>query len=177
MKEFEFEGNWRKFVVGDEILNEQRAQRSLPVAKQLEKDLDVLVTPANYNPNDDKVIVYPNRKPGEENRVGRTSQRITLQMFGDAQLRLISIFGYERGLDLIGEPYSRTSMAGFGSWMPESSNRPEVDYDDLKVYIIQLVRGLEGEAKAQADFYKDNKGYYKQDGRIGVGLSSQPRQR
>ena len=53
----------------------------------------------------------------------------------------------------------------------------EVDYDDLKVYIIQLMRGLEGEAKAQADFYKDNKGYYKQDGRIGVGLSSQPRQR
>ena len=52
MKEFEFEGNWRRFVVGDEILNEQRAQRSLPVAKQLEKDLGVLVTPANYNPND-----------------------------------------------------------------------------------------------------------------------------
>jgi hypothetical protein len=25
----------------------------------------------------------------------------------------------------------------------------------LKVYIIQLQRGLEGEAKAQADFYKD----------------------
>ena len=155
MKEFEFESNWRKFVVGDEILNEQRAQRSLPVAKQLEKDLGVLVTPANYNPNDDKVVIYPDRKPGEDRLIGRTSQRITLQIFGDAQLRLVSIFGQTRSLDLIGEPYSGTSMVGFGSWMPESSNRPEVNYDDLKVYIIQLRRGLEAEAKAQADFYKN----------------------
>ena len=155
MKEFEFEGKWRKFVDSGEILNEQRAQRSLPVAKQLEKDLGVLVTPANFNPNDDKVIIYPDRKPGEGSRVGRTSQRITLQIFGDAQLRLISIFGHEKSLDLIGEPYGRASMVGFGSWMPESSNRPEVEYDDLKVYIIQLRRGLEAEAEAQRGFYKN----------------------
>ena len=155
MKEFEFEGKWRKFVDGDEILNEQRAQRSLPVAKQLEKDLGVLVTPANYNPNDDKVVIYPDRKPGDDRFIDRTSQRITLQMFGDAQLKLVSIFGQEKSLDLIGEPYSRTSMVGFGSWMPESSNRPEVDYDDLEVYIIQLRRGLEAEANAQREFYKN----------------------
>ena len=56
-------------------------------------------------------------------------------------------------MDLIGEPYNGTRMAGQGIWMP-SGGKP-ITMEDLKVYIIQLKRGLEGESQAQADFYKD----------------------
>jgi len=44
-------------------------------------------------------------------------------------------------------------MANQGIWMPRGGK--PITMKDLKVYIIQLQRGLEGEAKAQADFYKD----------------------
>ena len=81
------------------------------------------------------------------------AQRIGLRY--DGGLLLKSIVGYKRSMDLIGEPYNSTSMAGQGYWMPEGGKGVPVTMEDLKVYIIQLVRGLEGEAKAQADFYKD----------------------
>ena len=151
MNEFKFEGKWRKFVVEGAIEGGQ----SDFVAKEMEKDLGVLVTPASYNPNDDKVVIYPDLKPGEGNRVGRTSQRITLQLNKEEGTELVSIFGQNRGLDLIGEPYGSTQLAGFGIWMPSENRRPEVDYDEIKTYIIQLRRGLEAEAKAQRDFYKN----------------------
>lgn len=146
MKKFEFEGTWRKFLTEGQ---------SDFVAKEMEKDLGVLVKPASYNPNDDKVTIYPDRKPGDDRFIDKTSQYITLQLDKEEGTELVAIYGQTRGLDLIGEPYSRTGLAGFGIWMPSESQRPEVDYDDIKVYIIQLRRGLEAEAEAQRDFYKN----------------------
>ena len=151
MKEFEFEGSWRKFITEGAIEGGQ----SDFVAKEMEKDLGVLVTPASYNPNDDKVVVYPSRKPGEAKYIDKTADRITLQLGEEEGTNLVSIYGHTKGLDLIGVPYNKTQMAGFGIWMPSESSRPEVDYDDIKTYIIQLRRGSEAEAKAQRDFYKN----------------------
>jgi hypothetical protein len=79
------------------------------------------------------------------------AQRIFVKY--DGGLKLVAITGYDRSMDLIGEPYNGTSMANQGIWMPRGGK--PITMKDLKVYIIQLQRGLEGEAKAQADFYKD----------------------
>ena len=167
MKEFKFEGSWRQFLTeGD----------SQTLADQLESELGVKAQPASYNPNDDTVVIYPDKKPGDEvYSSDRMAQTITVKY--DGGLKLKSIKGYQRSLDLIDVPYESTSMAGQGIWMPSGGSGISIKMNDLKVYIIQLRRGLEGESKAQRDFYTSNKGYYKQDGRIGVGLSSQPRQR
>ena len=168
MKEFEFEGNWRKFVI-----EENKAQT---LSDQLENELNVRVAPDRPDGYNDHVVIYPSKKPGDQlYRSDRMAQRIRVKY--DGGLKLIAIVGYTRSMDLIGEPYSGTSMAGQGIWMPEGGKGVPLTMDDLKVYILQMKRGLEAESQAQADFYKDNKGYYKQDGRIGVGLSSQPRQR
>lgn len=155
---------WRQFLI------EGDAQT---LADQLENELNVKVKPGRDNDSGD-VTVYPNRKPGDQvYSSDRMSQRIGLKY--DDGLLLRSIVGYERSMDLIGEPYNGTSMAGQGIWMPEGGQGVSITMDDLKIYVLQMKRGLEAESKSQADFYKDNKGYYKQDGRIGVGLSSQPR--
>ncbi len=146
MREFQFEGTWRKFLTEGQ---------SDFVAKEMEKDLGVLVKAASYNPDDDKIEIYPSRKPGEDKYIDRTNDRITLQLSEEEGTTLVSIYGHTKGLDLIGMPYNRTQMAGFGIVMPPSTERPEVDYDDIKTYIIQLRRGAEEEAKAQRDFYKD----------------------
>ena len=39
--------------------------------------------------------------------------------------------------------------------MPPSDRRPNVGLDDIQMLIDQLTGGLEREAKAQSDFYKD----------------------
>jgi len=181
MKEFKFEGSWSKFIVED--MDSEFASKSDTIkyaqnlADQLENDLGVRVAPDRPDGYNDHVVIYPSKKPGDQLYRGsdRMTQRIRVKY--DDGLKLIAIVGYTRSMDLIGEPYNGTSMAGQGIWMPEGGKGVPVTMEDLKVYIIQLMRGLEGESKAQADFYKDNKGYYKQDGRIGVGLSSQPRKR
>jgi len=155
---------WRQFLIeGD----------SQTLADQLENELNVKVKPDRDN-DMGKVVIYPNKSPGDQvYSSDRMAQRITVKY--DGGLKLVSIVGYDRSMDLIGEPYSGTSMAMQGIWMPEGGRGIPLSMDALKIYVLQMKRGLEGEAQAQADFYKDNKGYYKQDGRIGVGLSSQPR--
>ena len=155
---------WRQFLI------EGDAQT---LADQLENELNVKVKPDRDN-DTGKVVIYPNKSPGDQvYSSDRMAQRITVKY--DGGLKLESIVGYDRSMDLIGEPYSGTSMAMQGIWMPEGGRGIPLSMDALKIYVLQMKRGLEGEAQAQADFYKDNKGYYKQDGRIGVGLSSQPR--
>tara|TARA_Y100000385_G_scaffold3346_1_gene3660 strand:+ start:84 stop:572 length:489 start_codon:yes stop_codon:yes gene_type:complete len=155
---------WRQFLI------EGDAQT---LADQLENELNVKVKPDRDN-DTGKVVIYPNKSPGDQvYSSDRMAQRITVKY--DGGLELVSIVGYDRSMDLIGEPYSGTSMAMQGIWMPEGGRGIPLSMDALKIYVLQMKRGLEGEAQAQADFYKDNKGYYKQDGRIGVGLSSQPR--
>lgn len=140
MKEFEFEGSWRQFVI---------KENSQTLADQLENELGVLVKPDRF---EDGVDIYPNNKPGDKIYSGnRMAQRIYVKY--DGGLKLIAITGYERSMDLIGEPYNGTSMAGQGIWMPRGGK--PITMEDLKTYIIQLQRGLEGEAKAQSDFYKD----------------------
>jgi len=140
MKEFEFEGSWRQFVI---------KENSQTLADQLESELGVLVKPDRF---DNGVDIYPNKSPGDQvYSSDRMAQRIGLRYDGGLLLR--SIVGYERSMDLIGEPYNGTRMAGQGIWMP-SGGKP-ITMEDLKVYIIQLKRGLEGESQAQADFYKD----------------------
>ncbi len=140
MKEFEFESSWRQFVI---------KENSQTLADQLENELGVLVKPDRF---EDGVDIYPNNKPGDEIFSGnRMAQRIYVKY--DDGLKLAAITGYNRSMDLIGEPYSGTSMANQGIWMPRGGK--PITMKDLKVYIIQLQRGLEGEAKAQADFYKD----------------------
>jgi len=140
MKEFEFESSWRQFVI---------KENSQTLADQLESELGVLVKPDRF---DDGVDIYPNKSPGDQvYSSDRMAQRIGLRY--DGGLLLKSIVGYKRSMDLIGEPYNGTRMAGQGIWMP-SGGKP-ITMEDLKVYIIQLKRGLEGESQAQADFYKD----------------------
>ena len=140
MKEFEFESSWRQFVI---------KENSQTLADQLESELGVLVKPDRF---DDGVNIYPNKSPGDQvYSSDRMAQRIGLRY--DGGLLLKSIVGYKRSMDLIGEPYNGTRMAGQGIWMP-SGGKP-ITMKDLKVYIIQLKRGLEGESQAQADFYKD----------------------
>ena len=140
MKEFEFESSWRQFVI---------KENSQTLADQLESELGVLVKPDRF---DNGVDIYPNKSPGDQvYSSDRMAQRIGLRYDGGLLLR--SIVGYERSMDLIGEPYNGTRMAGQGIWMP-SGGKP-ITMEDLKVYIIQLKRGLEGESQAQADFYKD----------------------
>ncbi len=140
MKEFEFESSWRQFVI---------KENSQTLADQLESELGVLVKPDRF---DNGVDIYPNKSPGDQvYSSDRMAQRIGLRY--DGGLLLKSIVGYKRSMDLIGEPYNGTRMAGQGIWMP-SGGKP-ITMKDLKVYIIQLKRGLEGESQAQADFYKD----------------------
>lgn len=140
MKEFEFESSWRQFVI---------KENSQTLADQLESELGVLVKPDRF---DNGVDIYPNKSPGDQvYSSDRMAQRIGLRYDGGLLLR--SIVGYERSMDLIGEPYNGTRMAGQGIWMP-SGGKP-ITMEDLKVYIIQLKRGLEGESQAQADFYRD----------------------
>jgi len=140
MKEFEFESSWRQFVI---------KENSQTLADQLESELGVLVKPDRF---DNGVDIYPNKSPGDQvYSSDRMAQRIGLRYDGGLLLR--SIVGYKRSMDLIGEPYNSTRMAGQGIWMP-SGGKP-ITMEDLKVYIIQLKRGLEGESQAQADFYKD----------------------
>ncbi len=140
MKEFEFEGSWRQFIV------EGNGQT---LADQLENELGVLVKPDRF---DDGVDIYPNNKPGDEIFSGnRMAQRIYVKY--DDGLKLVAITGYNRSMDLIGEPYNSTRMANQGIWMPRGGK--PIGMDELKVYVLQLQRGLEGEAQAQADFYKD----------------------
>jgi hypothetical protein len=155
---------WRQFLIeGD----------SQTLADQLENELNVKVQP-DRDIESGKAVIYPNKSPGDQVYSSeRMTQRITVKY--DGGLKLVSIVGYERSMDLIGEPYNGTSMAMQGIWMPEGGKGIPLSMDALKIYVLQMKRGLEGESKAQADFYRDNKGYYKQDGRIGVGLSSQPR--
>ncbi len=140
MKEFEFESSWRQFVI---------KENSQTLADQLESELGVLVKPDRF---EDGVDIYPNNKPGDKIFSGnRMAQRIYVKY--DGGLKLIAITGYNRSMDLIGEPYNGTSMANQGIWMPRGGK--PITMEDLKVYIIQLQRGLESEAKAQGDFYKD----------------------
>jgi len=140
MKEFEFESSWRQFVI---------KENSQTLADQLESELGVLVKPDRF---DNGVDIYPNKSPGDQvYSSDRMAQRIGLRY--DGGLLLKSIVGYKRSMDLIGEPYNGTRMAGQGIWMP-SGGKP-ITMEDLKVYIIQLKRGLEDESQAQADFYKD----------------------
>ena len=155
---------WRQFLIEGDAQN---------LADQLENELNVKVQP-DRDTESGKAVIYPNKSPGDQvYSSDRMAQRITVKY--DEGLKLVAIIGYERSMDLIGEPYNGTSMAMQGIWMPEGGAGVPLSMDALKIYVLQMKRGLEGESKAQADFYKDNKGYYKQDGRIGVGLSSQPR--
>ncbi len=155
---------WRQFLIeGDAQV----------LADQLENELGVKVKPDSNNESGE-VTIYPTKAPGDQvYSSDRMAQRINVKY--DGGLKLKSIVGYERSMELIGEPYTKTSMANQGMWMPEYGGGLPIGMDALKIYVLQLKRGLEGEAKAQSDFYKKDKGYYKQDGRIGVGLSSQPR--
>ncbi len=156
---------WRQFLIEGDVQT---------LIDQLENELNVKVKRDRDDGYNDDVVIYPNKQPGDQvYSSDRMAQRIRVKY--DNGLKLVAIVGYERSMDLIGEPYNGTSMAMQGIWMPEGGAGIPLSMDALKIYILQMKRGLEGESKAQADFYKDNKGYYKQDGRIGVGLSSQPR--
>jgi len=119
------------------------------LASELEGQLGVKVKPDRFG---NGVDIYPNNKPGDEIYSGnRMAQRIYVKY--DGGLKLVAITGYDRSMDLIGEPYNGTSMANQGIWMPRVGK--PITMEDLKVYIIQLQRGLESEAKAQSDFYRD----------------------
>ena len=150
MKEFQFEGKWRKFVVegmpsSDEILQD--------IVNDLESKLGVLVLPADYNPNKNKVVIYTQSRPGDEKPYGDMAQRITVSYDDEGEIELDAIIGYNRSMDRIGKPYNRTRMAGQGIWMPIGGEL--VTINDLKYYVKQLQLGHGEEAQAQADFYKD----------------------
>ena len=148
MEEFEFEGTWRKFVHENMMASEMKE-----LISQLEGQLGVKVAPNRYD--DNGIVIYPDKKPEDVvYSSSRNTQNIGL-VFEDGVLRLKSIFGYERGFDKLPFPPGRSSMAGFAIHMPPENSRPKVSLDDIQMLIDQLSGGLEREAKAQADFYKD----------------------
>ena len=122
------------------------------LAAKLQNQLGVKVIPADYD--DSVVVIYPDKQPGDDLYNDRTAQKIGL-VFEDGVLRLRSIFGYERGFDKLPFPAGRSGLAGFATHMPPSDRRPNVGLDDIQMLIDQLTGGLEREAKAQSDFYKD----------------------
>ena len=122
------------------------------LAGKLENQLGVKVIPTQYD--DNMVTIYPDKQPGDDIYDDRTAQKITL-VFEDGVLRLRHIFGYERGFDKLPFPAGRSGLAGFASHMPPSDRRPNMGLDDIQMLIDQLTGGLEREAKAQGDFYKD----------------------
>jgi type II secretory pathway component GspD/PulD (secretin) len=142
MKEFQFEGEWRRFLTeGD----------SQTLADQLENELGVKVQPASYDPDNNRVTIYPGSKPGDTiYSADPMAQTISVKYTNG--LKLTAIKGYTKSLDLIGKPYNRTRYAGQGIWM--ESDMP-VTINELKKYITQLQRGAEAESKAYHDFYKD----------------------
>ena len=177
----EFIGKWRKFMVEgwENTLNEdfytpnEMSAMSIDkesssgafeegidggdvnmgeLAAKLQNQLGVKVIPADYD--DSVVIIYPDKQPGDDLYNDRTAQKIGL-VFEDGVLRLRHIFGYERGFDKLPFPAGRTGLAGFATHMPPSDRRPNVGLDDIQMLIDQLTGGLEREAKAQGDFYKD----------------------
>ena len=177
----EFIGKWRKFMVEgwENTLNEdfytpnEMSAMSIDkesssgafeegidggdvnmgeLAAKLQNQLGVKVIPADYD--DSVVVIYPDKQPGDDLYNDRMAQKIGL-VFEDGVLRLRSIFGYERGFDKLPFPAGRTSLAGFATHMPPSDRRPNVGLDDIQMLIDQLTGGLEREAKAQGDFYKD----------------------
>ena len=148
---------WRQFIIEDmdsEFANKsQRAKYAQEFADELENNLGVRVVPDRDDGVNDDVIIYPSTSPGDQIfSSDRSSQRIKVKFDG---LKLISIFGMTRSLKLIGEPYSNTGMVGMGVWQPEGGKGVPVTMEDLKVYIIQMKRGLEAESEAQRDFYKN----------------------
>ena len=148
MKEFEFEGGWRKFV-----FENMEASEIKGLISQLEGQLGVKVVPNRYE--DNGIVIYPDKQPEDVvYSSNRTAQNIGL-VFEDGVLRLKSIFGYERGFDKLPFPAGRSGMAGFARHMPPENARPNVSLDDIQMLIDQLSDGLGREAKAQADFYKD----------------------
>ena len=150
MKEFQFEGKWRKFVVEGMPSSEEVLQ---DIVNDLESKLGVLVLPADYNPNKNKVVIYTQSRPGDGKPFGNMAQRITVSYNDEGEIELNAIIGYSRSMDRIGKPYNRTRMAGQGIWMPSGGEL--VTINDLKYYVKQLQLGHGEEAQAQADFYKD----------------------
>lgn len=150
MKEFQFEGKWRKFVVEGMPSSEEILQ---DIVNDLESKLGVLVLPADYNPNKNKVVIYTQSRPGDEKPFGDMAQRITVSYDDEGEIELNAIIGYSRSMDRIGKPYNRTRMARQGIWMPSGGEL--VTINDLKYYVKQLQLGHGEEAQAQADFYKD----------------------
>ena len=150
MKEFQFEGKWRKFVVEGMPSSEEILQ---DIVNDLESKLGVLVLPADYNPNKNKVVIYTQSRPGDKKPYGDMAQRITVSYDDEGEIELNAIIGYSRSMDRIGKPYNRTRMAGQGIWMPSGGEL--VTINDLKYYVKQLQLGHGEEAQAQADFYKD----------------------
>jgi len=150
MKEFQFEGKWRKFVVEGMPSSEEILQ---DIVNELEAGLNVLVLPADINPKKNKVVIYPSSQPGGEKPYGPIAQRIVVFYNNEGEIELEAIVGYSRSMDRIGKPYNRTRMAGQGIWMPSGGEL--VTINDLKYYVKQLQLGHGEEAQAQADFYKD----------------------
>lgn len=145
MKEFEFEGSWRRFLIeGD----------SQTLAAQLENELGVKAQPASYDPDNNRVTIYPNSKPGDTIYSTDVMAQTISVKYTDG-LKLTAIKGYTKSLDLIGEPYNRTKYAGQGIWMITGKDGMPVTINELKKYITQLQRGAEAESKAYHDFYKD----------------------
>jgi hypothetical protein len=145
MKEFEFEGGWRRFLTeGD----------SQTLADQLENELGVKAQPASYDPDNNKVTIYPESKPGDTIYSTNVMAQTISVKYTDG-LRLTAIKGYTKSLDIIGEPYNRTKYAGQGIWMITGRDGMPITVNELKKYITQLQRGAEAEKKAYHDFYKD----------------------
>jgi len=155
MKEFQFEGKWRKFVFENMPSSEAILQ---DIVDELETKLNVLVLPADINPKKNKVVIYTEAKPRGEKPYGPMTQRITVSYNDEGEIELNSIVAYSRSLDLIGaidgKEAGKTKYVGQKIWMAYGDG-PLVSIRDLKYYVKQLQKGLKDEAQAQADFYRN----------------------
>jgi len=147
MKELD---NFRRF------LNENDPPSDL-YASELEKAVGFKVAPPSYNPNGDKLVIYPSSEPGTERFYDdKTSQRIGVKII-DGKFYIQSIFGYSRGVEPIaqqlGEKPGSTSLVGFSIIMP-SGDGIKASTTQLKRLGNLLNKALKDEANAQRDFYK-----------------------
>ena len=142
--------NFRKFINEDESLSDSYLD-------QLQDAVGYKVAAPSYNPNGDRLTVYPDSEPSRDKFYDdRTSQRIGIKII-DGDFYIQSLFGYNRGIEPIAQQLGlkpgSSSLAGFGTIFPEG-NGIKATPDQIKRLGKQLNKALKDEAQAQADFYK-----------------------
>jgi hypothetical protein len=137
-------------IIREEIEN-------LQIIEVLENELGVKVIPSQFNPEGNRLSIYPNSTPDREFYARRNSQFLEIIDFNGNYL-LSYIFGYDRSINplskILRKEPKRSNIVGM-SELRLSSNKVPVTISQLKQFVDIMKKGLSDEASAQADFYKN----------------------